>query len=272
MATGTGTEADPRIVYNWDELVDAFQNHDYIELGADINAPQKSVSLAGGRERVNSLDGKGFSIINLFTLSGSAISINGHAGYVFQPLISNISFVNINCQADTFFNFNNVYSVRMENVVFSGCVYGNQLVHSDGNNHGYFNYCGGNIHTNNGQFALFKSDSLPDVGVSCNSWRVDYGSVLPDSGYPLLSNMDINNSLFQFRASQNGTIAMGNCRYCAFIGDGAIKISGSTSPNIVSNTLVLDNNSTGTNYIVTDTNMRDVQYLYDLGFPVSGVI
>ena len=56
MATGTGTQSDPRIVYNWDELADAFQNYYYIELGGDINAPQESASLAGGQERAVSLN------------------------------------------------------------------------------------------------------------------------------------------------------------------------------------------------------------------------
>ena len=273
MATGTGSRSDPRIVYDWSELANAFQNYNYIELGADIDAPQESASLAGGRDRVLSLDGKGFSIINLFTLSGSAISINANAQYVFQPIIKNISFVNINCQADNFLKFSGVYTVRMENIVFSGSVFANSLIYSDSDNGGYVRSCGANIHTNNPQFKLISYGHYSNSTVNNTEWGVDYGNIAPDDTTPLINSTLVSNTLIRLRAPTTGQIAIGECRYCAFSGEGKIKIT-SSSPyvNLIENTLTLDNASTGNNHVLSPTEIRDIQTIYDLGFPASGVV
>ena len=77
---------------------------------------------------------------------------------------------------------------------------------------------------------------------------------------------------FIIRAPENGKIYFGNCRYCSFIGNGNIKISSSSGVNVIADALNLDGNSTGDNHILPISDIKNVQVLYDLGFPASGVI
>ena len=59
---GSGIQADPFIIHDWDELVQAVQTTDsYSELANDIEAPSSAVNL--DMSSMLQLDGKGYSIM-----------------------------------------------------------------------------------------------------------------------------------------------------------------------------------------------------------------
>lgn len=267
--TGNGTQVSPYIVTDWNELAQVFPTAQYIELGNDIQAPDDTANLSSGVSTLKVLDGKGYSISGLYTASGNAIAINGNAQYAYQPIIRNISFSNINCQGDSFLFIGGASSVELDNATFSGNVFSKKLINIGGGASSLLKNCGGNIHANSSDFTLI---SVNYATIRNNKFTLDYGTIAPSPTYSVTSEAFLDNVLFIIRAPENGKLYFKNCRYCSFIGDGNIKILSNYGPNIIADTLNLDGDSTGDNHVLSISDIKNVQVLYDLGFPVSGVI
>lgn len=268
--TGSGTQADPYVVGTWDELAQVFPTAQYIELGNDIQAPDDTANLSSGTITLKVLEGKGYSISGLYTASGNAIAINGNAGDGYHPIIRNISFSNINCLGDNFLFFDGTRYADLDNVTFSGNIFSGNLM---GATHcsALLKSCGGNVHVNSPDFTLMSAKFYSATIRHCK-FTLDYGSIEPSPTYSIISSAVADNVEFNIRAPENGGIYFGNCRYCSFIGNGNIKISSSSGVNVIADTLNLDRNSTGDNHVLPISDIKDVQVLYNLGFPVSGVI
>ena len=268
--TGNGTQASPYIVTNWDELAQVFPTAQYVELANDIQAPDDTANLSSGTITLKMLDGKRHSISGLYTASGNAISINGNAGDWYHPIIRNISFSNINCQGDNFLFFDGTRYADLDNVTFSGNIFSGNLMGTTRCS-ALLKSCGGNVHVNSPDFTLMSANFFSST-IRNGKFTLDYGSVEPSPANSVISSALADNVDFIIRAPENSEIYFGNCRYCAFIGSGNIKIASNSGVNVIADTLSLDEASTGDNHVLPVSDIKDVQVLYDLGFPSSGVI
>jgi len=270
--TGSGTQANPYIVTTWEEFTQVFADAEYIELGSDIQASDYPVNIVASK--LLSLDGKGHSITNIFSISDYAITFNKQLGGVFNLTIKDISFDNINCQGNGFIRIggtNDGGVFRLNNVAFNGSLYCDMLINSNTWGTTIMDSVGGNIHTNTEKFSLGTFGNNSKLNYGC--LRIDYGSVTPDSGYSLYSaTLTAYNTIFEINAPAGGKIYFGGCIYCAFTGSGTVWIISASGINIVENTLDIYSSSTGTNYQLSSSDIRNIQVLYNLGFPVSGVV
>ena len=270
--TGSGTQADPYVVETWNELEQVFSTAQYIELENDIQAPDLATNITAGY--LVSLDGKGHSIVGMHNTSGYAFTFNRSSGGANNLTINDVSFNNINCQGTGFLHHggtNDGGTMRFENVTFNGNLYCDRLMLTNTAGKTIMDSVGGNIHTNNGKFSLgtFANNSELRYG----RFSIDYGYIEPDSGYSLYgSALTAYNTEFEIHAPSNGNIYFGGCVYCAFKGKGNVCINSSSGVNVVEDTLSIHSSSTGTNHLLSTADIKNVQVLYDLGFPVSGVI
>lgn len=262
-------------VSTWSEFAEAFQSSGtgkQIELAADIIAPDTPVNLTSVSSGVSVIDGKGHSIVGLTTTTGYALTFTGNSQYVYQPTIKNIAFNNTNCQGTGFIRLPNTYSINLNNVVVNGSIFANSVIETNG----YFKLisCGGNIHVNSSDFKIINPTVSGNSNrtMSFSKWAVDYGNISPSANNNFLSgDISSDNCEFNILCVNDNSLIFGNTRYCAFYGNGSIKISGQ-GVNIIEDTLTLDNGSTGDNHILTIADMKNVQVLYNLGFPTSGVV
>lgn len=269
--TGSGTQADPYVVGTWDELEQVFPTAQYIELGNDIQAPDLSTSIRA--RHLVSLDGKGHSIAGLYNASGYAMTFNATSGGYFSLNIKNIQFNNINCQGDGFIQMEGTIDrgyLSLQNAVFSGDLLCNNMLYIGTQNHVSATSVGGCIHTNAPAFKIATTGN--NAYLTHGKFTLDYGNVEPSVTDSVIGIALANNVEFNIRAPENGGVYFGNCRYCSFIGNGNIKIASNSGVNVIADTLNLDENSTGDNHVLPISDIKNVQVLYNLGFPASGVI
>lgn len=261
-------------VSTWSEFAEAFQSSGtgkQIELAADIIAPDTPVNLTSVSSGVSVIDGKGHSIVGLTTTTGYALTFTGNSQYVYQPTIKNIAFNNTNCQGTGFIRLPDTHTVILNNVVVNGNILANSVIETDG----YFKSvsCGGNIHINSPDFKLINlASGSSNKTLSFNKWTVDYGNISPSANNDFLSsNISTDNCEFNIHADNTNSVNFGNARYCAFYGSGSVKINGQ-GVNVIEETLTLDAGSTGDNHVLPIADIKNVQVLYNLGFPTSGVV
>lgn len=269
--TGSGTQADPYVVGIWDELAQVFPTAQYIELGNDIQAPDLSTNITAGY--LVSLDGKGHSIAGLYNASGYAMTFNKSGGGYFNLSIKNINFYNINCQGDGFVTIagtNDGGTVSLQNVVFNGDLLCSKILRIATWHHVSATSVGGYIHTNVPDFTIAATGA--NANLTHAKFTLDYGDIEPSPTNSVTDNMLADNAEFNIRAHENGGVHFAKCRYCSFIGNGNIKITSNSGVNVIADTLNLDENSTGDNHILPISDIKNVQVLYDIGFPASGVI
>lgn len=90
--TGTGTRADPYIVFTWDELLSTVVQEDvYVELGSDIDCKELgAITIENSYEFRCYLEGNGYSIKNLYLYHSSSVFY-----FSKNHPISNLTFKNI---------------------------------------------------------------------------------------------------------------------------------------------------------------------------------
>jgi hypothetical protein len=212
--------------------------------------------------------------MNIHNISGYAFTFYRASGGVNNLIIKDISFNNINCLGKGFLlhtGTNDGGTFRLRDVAFNGSLYCNELMGTNTFGRAIMYSVGGNIHTNNGKFSLGTFGNTSELNYGC--LRIDYGNVEPDSDYSLYSNkLTAYNTIFEINAPTSGKIYFGGCVYCAFTGSGTVWINSASGINIVEDTLDIYSSSTGTNHQLSSSDIRDIQILYDLGFPVSGVV
>lgn len=270
--TGNGTQASPYIVTDWNELAQVFPTAQYIELGNDIQAPDLPTNLTA--DYLVSFDGKGHSIVGMHNTSGYAFTFDKQGGGAFYLTIKDVSFNNINCQGTGFLRVGGTNSggtIRISGIVFNGNIYANEMCYINTWATSLLNGVGGYIHTNNANFKLAITGSSTSK-LSNGNFTLDYGSIEPSPTYSVFDSPTVENTVFKIKAPENGKIFFNKCKYCSFTGNGNIKIGSTAGINVVEDTLVLDEASTGTNQVLPIADIKNVQVLYDLGFPASGVV
>lgn len=269
--TGSGTQADPYVVGTWDELAQVFPTAQYIELANDIQAPDLSTSITG--RYLVSLDGKGHSIAGLYNASGYAMTFNATSDGYFNLNIKNIQFNNINCQGNGFIRMEGTIDrgyLSLQNAVFSGDLLCNNMLYISTWNQVSATSVGGYIHTNAPAFKIATTGA--NACLAHGKFTLDYGDIEPSLTNSVIGSALADNIEFIIRAPENGGLYFANCRYCSFIGSGNIKIASKSGVNVIADTLNLDENSTGDNHVLPIADIKNVQVLYNLGFPASGVI
>ena len=269
--TGNGTQASPYVVISWAELAQVFPTAQYIELGNDIQAPDLATSITAGY--LVSLDGKGHSIAGLYNASGYALTFNKSGSGYFNLNIKNIQFNNINCQGDGFIQINGTNDggyISLQNTVFSGDLLCGNMLNIATWHHVSATSVGGYIHTNAPAFKIATTGTYAHL--THGKFTLDYGSIEPSSTNSVIGSALADNVDFIIQAPESGKIYFANCRYCSFIGNGNIKIASNSGVNVIADTLNLDGNSTGDNHVLPTADIKNVQILYNLGFPASGVV
>lgn len=277
---GSGTQADPYIVHDWSELLEAFDgvSGNYIELANDIEAPDEPVTANG--DKTISLDGKGFAINNLHhNSSGAAISMRYYdSSYVGgHRYLKNIKFTNI--------YITNGYCIWVlaggsdhrqffiENLSFSGRVDSGTLIRgAQSSMYGPWTNIeriAVNIETGIGNVRIASYEWEDKPSISNGNIRVKYLNCSPQSA---LSSWDWSNTLFDITTDAGASaVNLGrNISNCAVIGKGSgVSYTSASGKNIVENTLPVTTVA-GVVYSLTTAQMKDAQYLHDtVGFPIG---
>ena len=90
--TGVGTQADPYVVFTWDELLSTVVQEDvYVELGSDIDCKELgAITIENSYEFRCYLEGNGHCIKNLYLYHGTSVFY-----FSKNHPISNLTFKNI---------------------------------------------------------------------------------------------------------------------------------------------------------------------------------
>lgn len=126
--TGTGTQADPYIVFTWDELLSTVVQEDvFVELGGDIDCKELgAVTIEHSYEFRCFLEGNGYSIKNLYLYHGSSVFY-----FSKNHPISNLTFKNIYIDyTDGLFQFKSDYPLYYYLPTFINCHFSAELVNN----------------------------------------------------------------------------------------------------------------------------------------------
>lgn len=124
--TGTGTKADPYIVFTWDELLSTVVQEDvFVELGADIDCKELgAVTIENSYEFRCYLEGNGYSIKNLYLYHSSSVFY-----FSKNHPISNLTFKNIYMDYSyALFQFKSDYPLYYYLPTFINCHFSAELV------------------------------------------------------------------------------------------------------------------------------------------------
>ena len=278
---GSGTQADPYIVHDWSELLEAFDgvSGSYVELANDIEAPDESVTVWATKNR--SLDGKGFAINNLHhSGSDAAINFGASSGNISgDKYLKNIKFTNVYLTggfciwqrpSDGTGNIKNVsFSSRIDSgaliKVSYAPMYGPWLS---------INGIAANIETGTGNCCILVNEWESTSTISNGNIKVKYLNCSPQN--PLAGTSSYkwswSNTLFDITAEDTETkVNLGNSiSNCCIIGKGSgVSYSTASGKNIVEDTLPVTTVA-GVVYSLTTAQMKDAQYLHDtVGFPIG---
>lgn len=161
---GSGIQADPYIIHDWDEFAQAVQaSNSYSELANDITAPSSSVNL--DMSNMTQLDGKGYAVIGLRCTSGNCLRMANT-----NKVLQNIKFKNIHMDGGEIFlatELGNYRSIALSNVSFSGMFESGMLTNDSSGLYTY-NYTadgvGINIEVYNSDFRLMGLRSSTSMG------------------------------------------------------------------------------------------------------------
>lgn len=273
---GSGTLADPYIVHDWSELLQAFDgvSGNYIELANDIETPDESVTVWA--KKTLSLDGKGFAINNLHhSGDDAAINLGAGTGSVSgSRYLKNIKFTNVYLTGGYCIWLRpSGDSGIIKNIGFSGRVDSGALIRAAYSpTYGPlvdYNGIAANIETGTGAVRIVVNELENTATISNGNIRVKYLNCSPQTA---LTDWSWSNTLFDITAENaNTAVNLGNnINNCAVIGKGSgVSYTTATGKNIVENTLPVTTVA-GVVYSLTTAQMKDAQYLHDtVGFPIG---
>ena len=281
--TGSGTQADPWIVHDWEEFVTAVgtnQNDSYIELGNDIDAPAETTS-ALTITYPKQIDGKGFSINGArATVNNPFLIFQSRATHAFQYL-KNLFFKDINHDSTAALiqieqlDYCGVY---LTDVDFAGYFTKGYLFKTDGGTLIYglnVNSSSINLDVSNGNFMLNKYDYASDEFSNLNA-QIRYINCSPSE--KLLkkssgtSTETIRYSTLRLYLEDTETkLDLGaNLNNCYIIGKGSgIIVPSCSGVSVVENTLPLETSASNI-YSLPTADMKNPQKLHDnYGFPAG---
>lgn len=272
---GSGTQADPYIVHDWSELLEAFDgvSGNYIELATDIEAPDEAVTVWA--TKTLSLDGKGFAINNLHHSGGdAAINLGADSGNISgDKYLKNIEFTNVYLTGGYCIWLRPTDgSGIIKNISFSGRIDSGTLIRvSYAPQYGPWlsiNDIAANIETGTGAVRIVVNEWENTATISNGNIRVKYLDCSPQNA---LTDWSWSNTLFDITAEDTETkVNLGNSiNNCCIIGKGSgVSYSTASGKNIVEDTLPVTTVA-GVVYSLTTAQMKNAQYLHDLGFPIG---
>lgn len=123
--TGTGTQADPYMPENWDEIVEAIGIGDaYVKCVPNLTINWNDIDPTGKKYNIEcdcqEFDGNGLIISGIFVNFDNYSNVlfyNGLGG-----VIKNISFLNFNINSGVLFSGSTRYTTRWQNLYFDGTI------------------------------------------------------------------------------------------------------------------------------------------------------
>lgn len=276
---GSGTAADPFVVHDWDEFVQAVQtSNSYSVLANDITAPSSSVNL--DMRNMTQLDGQEYAIIGLICTSGNCLQPTNFNTP--NKTIKNIKFKNIHMNGGDVFlytDLGNYKSVTLKNVSFSGMFESGMLTNDSAGSYTY-NYTadgvGINIEVYNSDFRLMglqSSRSMSGAFANVNG-IIRYIGCSPSASLFDKSSgrKTLKKSTLRIEIPSDGTkLDMGaTLDNCCIYGSGAgIIIDSATGVSVVENTLPLETSLTNVYSVPTSVIKNPQKLRDDYGFPIG---
>ena len=263
--TGTGTQADPYIVNTWEDFVTAIGTEQaYVEFPENTIIDMNDVISEGIGEMIyikcTQFDAKGGEIKNLFFTHGGRFLIQNSN---WNTYIKNLKLINTRAD-DTGFRF---FSYgKMQNCIISGS-FGGEKMFDLSSNRFVLESCSINAQLQSGtKFTTSQWGDERSLNVN-NSIINLSGSVRSDGG-----TLVLNNSILQGKIPTNYFYTLYNSLIDCIVPANA-SISGhgaSGDKGYINSSKFGEGVTTSNQYIlVTSEQLRDTNYLFDIGFPIG---
>lgn len=283
--SGSGTQADPYVVHDWDEFVSVMPEGSHIEGGGcinlanDIQAPSTNVNL--DMKYLGTLDGQGYAITGLLCTSGNCLQPTNFKTP--NKTIKNIKFKNIHMDGGNVFlytDLGNDRSVTLENVTFSGMFESGWLTDDAvGLYTGLYtaNGVGLNLEVYTPNFRLIglndNNKSMSGNFVNVNG-TIEYMGCSPSvplfdktNGRKVLKNSTVEIVLPSTGAKLDMGATLDNC--CIYGSGAGIIVESATGVSVIENTLTLETSLENV-YSVPTSEIKDPQKLHDYyHFPIG---
>lgn len=263
--TGTGTQTDPYIVSTWEDFVTAIGTKQaYVEFPENTIIDMNDIIPEGIGEMIDikctQFDAKGGEIKNLFFKHGGRFLIQ-HDGW--DTYIKNLKLINMRADDEGFRFFS--YG-KMQNCIISGS-FGGEEMFNISTGRFVLESCSVNAQLQSGT-KFTKSYWNDDRSLNVNNSIINLsGSVRSDGGTLVLSN-----SLLQGKIPTTYFYTLYNSLIdCIVPANTSLRGYGYTNDKGYINSSKFGEGVTTTNqYIrVTNEQLQDVNYLFDIGFPIG---
>lgn len=263
--TGTGTQADPYIVSTWEDFVTAIGTEQaYVEFPENTIIDMNDIIPEGINEMIyikcTQFDAKGGEIKNLFFTTGGRFLIQNSN---WNTYIKNLKLINMRADNEGFRFFS--YG-KMQNCIISGSFGGEEMFNISSNRF-VLESCSVNAQLQSGtKFTTSTWDDDRSLNVK-NSIINLSGSVRSDGG-----TLVLNNSLLQGKIPTNYFYTFYNslidCIVPANTSLGGHGYSG--DKGYINSSKFGEGVTTSKQYIlVTNEQLQDTNYLFDIGFPIG---
>lgn len=263
--TGTGTQADPYIVSTWEDFVTAIGTEQaYVEFPENTIIDMNDIIPEGIGEMIyikcTQFDAKGGEIKNLFFKHGGRFLIQNSN---WNTYIKNLKLINMRAD-DTGFRFFTYGEMR--NCVISGS-FGGEDMFDLSSNRFVLESCSVNAQLQSGtKFTTSQWDDERSLNV--NNSIINLSGVVRSDGGTLV----LNNSLLQGKIPTNYFYTFYNslidCIVPANTSLGGHGYSG--DKGYINSSKFGEGVTTSKQYIlVTNEQLQDTNYLFDIGFPIG---
>ena len=273
---GSGTQADPYIIHDWDEFVQAVQTaQSYNKLANTIQAPSTSVNL--DMHNMLELDGDGYNINGLLCESGNCLQITNTG-----KVLKNIKFTDIHMDGGDVFLYTalgNYTAVSLSNVSFSGMFESGALTNDSASSYTYnyvANGVGINIEVYNSDFRLMALKNYGNMSGTFENvnGRIKYVNCSPSAtlfdksnGRKVLKNSTLGIQIPATGAKLELGATLNNC--CIYGKGSGVIIDSAQGVNVVEDTIPPETELSNI-YSLTTAQIKDAQYLHDtIGFPIG---
>lgn len=263
--TGTGTQADPYIVSTWEDFVTAIGTEQaYVEFPENTIIDMNDVVPEGIGEMIyikcSQFDAKGGEIKNLFFKTGGRFLVQNSN---WNTYIKNLKLINMRAD-DTGFRFFSYGEMR--NCVISGS-FGGEDMFDLSSNRFTLESCSVNAQLQSGtKFTASYWNDDRSLNVK-NSIINLSGSVRSDGG-----TLVLNNSILQGKIPTNYFYTLYNSLIdCVVPANASLSGGGYTNDKGYINSSKFEEGVTTTNQyiLVTNEQLQDANYLFDIGFPIG---
>lgn len=263
--TGTGTQADPYIVSTWEDFVTAIGTEQaYVEFPENTIIDMNDVIPEGIGEMIyikcTQFDAKGGEIKNLFFTTGGRFLIQNSN---WNTYIKNLKLINMRAD-DTGFRF---FSYgKMRNCVISGS-FGGEDMFDISSNRFVLESCSVNVQLQSGtKFTTSRWNDERSLNV--NNSIINLSGVVRSDGGTLV----LNNSILQGKIPTTLFYTFYNSLIdCTVPANASLRGGGYTNDKGYINSSKFGEGVTTSNQyiLVTNEQLQDTDYLFDIGFPIG---